>query len=531
VSARAVRLVCGMVWCWVCLGGAALALAAVAVAAEAAEAGALGAGSSQVTFGAREVKPPLALQGGNEAAVTRFAGLLSHDTSPGGNAGRFSSVHAYMEAMWPGAHGAMDLEFMGEGGASLLYTWAGVDPSLPGVMVIAHLDVVPAEKPERWEYGPFAGAVARGFVHGRGAIDVKGVVAGTLEAVEAMAMAGSRPQRTVYLAFSHDEETGGTGAAATARELKRRGVELALVLDEGGVAVPDALPGLEGKLACLIGVAEKGQANYGARVRGTGGHASSPPKETPVGILARALARIETLKLPARIDGATRDMLRHAAEVAWENGAWLRSLVYGHAGTWPLSTLVSLALSAHPAKDAMVRTTVAPTMLSASTQANVLPVLAAANLNVRPLPGDDPEALREALQRLAGDTRVEITLDSGGGAPPVSPSEGPAYEYLAKVARRTFGEASTVALPYLLMGATDSRHYLAHGVGLGVVYRFLPFRLTPDDVVKYVHGIDERLNVTSYLDAVHFYQTLFLNLDALRSSPTEETSQESRHEL
>src|SRR5690606_29924888 len=94
-------------------------------------------------------------------------------------------------------------------GASLFYEWRGSDPAARPVLLLAHQDVVPVLEPAAWTHPPFAGTIADGYVWGRGAMDDKSSLMGLLEAVEQLLAAGFQPQRTVYLAFGHDEETGG----------------------------------------------------------------------------------------------------------------------------------------------------------------------------------------------------------------------------------------------------------------------------------------------------------------------------------
>ncbi|HEU4563050.1 MAG TPA: M20/M25/M40 family metallo-hydrolase, partial [Gemmatimonadaceae bacterium] len=174
-------------------------------------------------------------------AAERLAGSLriptiSHADSAAFDAEAFRALHAYLEAHYPRVHSQLQRETVGA--HSLLYTWRGSDPSLKPILLAAHLDVVPVEAGTegKWQQDPFGGRIADGFIWGRGAIDNKSAVLGTLEAAEMLLGEDFRPARTVHLAFGHDEEVGGTrGAREIAALLKRRGVALEMVLDEGGV--------------------------------------------------------------------------------------------------------------------------------------------------------------------------------------------------------------------------------------------------------------------------------------------------------
>src|ERR671915_2536549 len=185
-----------------------------------------------------------------EGAAERLAGAvriatISHEDSAAFDAGAFQALHSYLAAQFPRVDSQLRRETVGT--HSLLYTWPGIDSSLKPILLMGHLDVVPVEPgtETKWQEKPFSGRIADGFIWGRGAIDNKLTVLGTLEAVEMLLNEGFRPARTVYLAYGHDEEVGGTrGAREIAALLKSRGVELEMVIDEGGIIGEGVLPGI-----------------------------------------------------------------------------------------------------------------------------------------------------------------------------------------------------------------------------------------------------------------------------------------------
>ena len=163
---------------------------------------------------------------------------------------------------------------------------------------------------------PFGGQIIDGHIWGRGAIDNKSAVVGTLEAIEILLASGFQPARTVYLAFGHDEEVGGTaGARQIAALLKQRGVELEMVLDEGGVIGDGILSGISAPVA-LVGIAEKGFVTVELSAAAPGGHSSLPPRQTAVGILSAAIAKLKASPIQARLEGPTRELFdRHRTAV------------------------------------------------------------------------------------------------------------------------------------------------------------------------------------------------------------------------
>src|SRR5437667_5196232 len=213
----------------------------------------------------------------------------------------FLALHRQLEAAFPLVHRTLRRESVAD--LSLLYTWAGSEPGLPPLLLLSHLDVVPVDPAtaSSWTHAPFAGEIAEGYVWGRGALDDKVGVVGLLEATERLLAAGFRPRRTVCLAFGHDEEVGGgRGATSIARLLADRKVAPEFVLDEGLAVTEDIVGGISAPVA-LIGIAEKGYLSVELVVESEGGHSSTPPRETAVGILAAAIHALEHHPAPATI--------------------------------------------------------------------------------------------------------------------------------------------------------------------------------------------------------------------------------------
>src|SRR5437667_417285 len=174
--------------------------------------------------------PPLLLD--TTAAAERLAGALrfrtiSNQDSTQFDAAEFRRFQDYLRTSFPRLHARLGREITG--GFSLLYEWRGSDTTLKPILLMAHQDVVPVEPGTegRWTEPPFAGRISGGFVWGRGAMDDKGNLMALLEAVERLVGGGAAPRRTIYRAFGHDEELGGTrGAARTAALLAGRHVAL-----------------------------------------------------------------------------------------------------------------------------------------------------------------------------------------------------------------------------------------------------------------------------------------------------------------
>ncbi|HYU38006.1 MAG TPA: M20/M25/M40 family metallo-hydrolase, partial [Gemmatimonadales bacterium] len=326
------------------------------------------------TFPSRQPQAaPVPLEPLDTAALAqRLAGALrfktvSYQDSSQFDAREFDGFQLYLRTTFPRLHAALKLEKVN--GYGLLYEWTGSDPNRQPIVLLAHQDVVPVEPgtESRWTEPPFEGRIAGGYVWGRGALDDKGSLIGILEAVEHLVAAGTKPRRTVYLAFGYDEEVGGRrGAARIADLLASRNVHPELVLDEGGALANGLVAGISAPVA-LIGIAEKGYVTVGLTAQAEGGHSSMPPDETAVGILAAAITRLEHQQMPRAIRGPTAAMF----DFLGPEMPFGPRLVM--ANRWLLGGILARKFGATPQGNAMLRTTTAPTVLQAGVKENVLP--------------------------------------------------------------------------------------------------------------------------------------------------------------
>ncbi|HSM60073.1 MAG TPA: M20 family peptidase [Longimicrobiales bacterium] len=458
--------------------------------------------------------PPVArIHVDTEAAVRRFAGAvriptISHERVEDTDTAAFLALHAYLQEQYPLVHASLQRETVAD--LSLLYTWQGAEPGLEPVVLMGHQDVVPVVPgtEEDWTHGPFSGDVADGAVWGRGTMDDKVTVIAILEAVEALLADGFQPRRTVYLAFGHDEEVGGVrGAASIARLLGERGAEpYALVIDEGGAVVRGLIPGIEEPVA-IVGVAEKGYVNLELLVEGAGGHSSTPPERTSIGILAEAISRVEEHPFPARFEAPAQGLFDHLAPEM----TFLPQVVF--ANLWLFRPAVTWGLTRSPETAAMVRTTTAVTIVEGGVKANVLPIAARAVVNHRILPGETRETVLARVRGLIEDERVQVRIhgDEGVDPSPVSDPEGPAFRLLARTIRQVAAGDGVIVAPYLVMGGTDAKHYSGRSRN---VFRFLPATVDAD-ALELAHGTNERLDVDGFVTSIRFFQRLLRSADEL----------------
>jgi len=453
-----------------------------------------------------EATPAAALAVDPKALAERLAlairiRTISHQDRAELDTRAFRELHSYLAAIYPAAHAALERETLA--GLSLLYTWQGRNPELRPVLLAAHQDVVPveAESEADWTHPPFDGVVREGVVWGRGAMDDKASMICLLEAVERLVREGFRPERTVYLAFGHDEEVGGDEGAKQIALLASRGVALEWVIDEGGIIAANFLPGIEAAVA-VIGIAEKGSVSIILEVEAPGGHSSTPPRHTAIGNLASAIAALESHPMPASIDGATALFLDYLApELPFPARIVL-------SNRWLFGPALRYGFSREPALDAMLRTTTAVTIFEAGVKTNVLPKRARAVANFRIHQNDSIDAVVRHVRKTIDDERIRLHVDVR--TPPrnpsvVSPVDSEAFLGLARTIREVF--PGVAAVPCLALVGTDARHY--HIVSENV-YRFRPY-VFGRDALRLAHGTDERITAENLVGAVRFYARLIQN--------------------
>lgn len=385
-----------------------------------------------------------------------------------------------------------------------LYRWHGTDSTAQPVVLMAHYDVVPVDETDDWTYPPFAGQIANGNVYGRGALDDKGPLLVILEAVENLLAAGFTPARDVYLSFGGNEESFGSAAVAIAEELQRRKIVPWLVIDEGGAVVTDPLPIVKGQSA-MIGVGEKGLVTVTLTARAEGGHASFPPRLTAVGRVSRAVNRLTPSTFPARAPRAISRMLStFANRVSGPPAFALKTL----AALPPVTARVFARLGGEPA--AMVRTTIAPTMLSGGTADNVLPSQATATVNLRIALGESVDSTVARLRKRINDPLIAISVVSGSEPSPESSATNEQFAAIAAAVGISHPEA--IAVPYIVFAATDSRHFHTFSPA---TYRFAPLLMSSAQRAT-IHGVDEFVEIAELERGEQFHRALITSLPAGR---------------
>ena len=396
----------------------------------------------------------------------------------------FLGFHRFLLETFPLTHSKLSLEKIND--YSLLYTWQGSDLSKKPIILMSHQDVVPVDEPTigDWEAGPFEGKITTTDIIGRGTLDDKSTLIGLLEAVEKLLEESYEPSRTIFLAFGHDEEVGGSnGASAIALNLKAKGVHAAMTIDEGGYIAENLVPGLESPVA-IINLAEKGFASFRLIVKTSGGHSSAPPRENTIGMLAQAIVDLENNQLPYKLVKP----INHQLEYVGAELPFFKKMAF--ANPWLFKKSILETLNAH--------TSTAPTIISGGVKNNVIPTIAEATINFRILPGETIESVK---QHITNTISNKINVESVGfltNPSPVSSIDSENFKILEKTIRDMF--PNSIVVPGLVGGGTDARYFYEISDD---VYRFYPTRIGPNSMKRF-HGIDEKISKDNYKEIIEF---------------------------
>lgn len=342
------------------------------------------------------------------------------------------------------------------------------------LVLLSHTDVVPAGDAAQWTHPPFAGAVEGGYLHGRGAADMKGTVAAQAMTLILLRRVGVPLAHGVGFVCVADEEAGGAYGAGWAAKTHPDRFQAQCCLNEGGgtfVPVP-------GRDWCLLGVGEKGRYEVTATFHGRGAHAARPWEgDNAFYKVAAALARLQDYE-PERDTGApVFEALARAV---------------GAVTPATVDDVIARLAPSHPRLADHLRQTsrlvITPTLISGGVKSNSVPDACRLTCDVRALPHQGPGYVQELARRLlaGADVRVDQTAVS-------NKSDAPAD--LVAVFQDALGRAigrTVEVVPSISGGFTDSRFVRALGVR---AYGFSPGAPDSDPSRHRAHGPNESVAV------------------------------------
>ena len=294
----------------------------------------------------------------------------------------------------------------GAGGSCEIVDWHGqplavgeirasVDPDrAPTVLCYGHFDVQPADPLELWQSPPFEPEVRDERLYGRGVADDKGQLYMLLAGARALAQAGTLPVN-VRFACDGEEETGGH-SIVDFLAADERGADAAIIFDSG--MIREDMP--------AFNIATRGLVYFHLDLRTGAGDLHSGLFGGAA--LNAAHALIRTLDQLIARDGRLVEPLRQGIipPSAQELEDWKQlpsgADELGGQGAHPADPAAAeefyLRTCAEPALDVNGIATGSPQL-----EKTVLPVRAVANVSVRLAPGQDPDTIASAFERLIAE--------------------------------------------------------------------------------------------------------------------------------
>ena len=381
------------------------------------------------------------------------------------------------------------------GRGSMAMRIEGSDKKAPSLLMMGHIDVVPAD-PVGWKRDPFCGDLVDGEVWGRGAIDMLSITVTMAVAVKKLLREGWKPKGTLIFSGMADEEALGTWGAEWLVDHKWDDVKASAVLTESGEP-PLPIPTKGGPKAIMV-VGEKGSHWVGLKVKGTPGHGSMPYKtDNALVKAAEVVKRIAAYKPKLHLDGAWREFVD-----AMQFEEPLASGLLNEAAF--AQTVAQMPLGLARAFDASVHTTFSPNILHSGQKTNIIPDSALMQIDIRTVPGEEGPHVRAMLREAIGDLweHVEI-VDEDSNPASTSKTDSPIFEVMRTVTRKVMKGAEIV--PSFTIGATDSRFFRRKGVpayGYSVYSSRIPF----GEFMTMFHGRNERIDQESLQLMLDLYE-------------------------
>ena len=429
---------------------------------------------------------------------------ISYQDSNNSEPIHFLSFHKFLERVYPKVFSQLEKRIFSN--YSILLKWEGVNntPHNP-ILFMAHMDVVPIDNYDNWDNPPFSGNIDNEYIWGRGALDDKSSLIAILESIEYLLNSGFSPNRDIYFAIGHDEENSGMkGNAVIADSLASEGVYFDMVIDEGSVITAGIIPNLD-KPVAVVGIAEKGYASFELICNHESGHSSMPNDENTIGMLAKAIVALEKNKMPAELTNPVISFFNFLGpEMSMQDRFFLSNSSF-------FRTSILNNLDTNPITSAMVRTTVAPTIINGGLKSNILPSTATAIVNYRIRQGDNIEKVKKHIISTINNDLISVRqLKNDLSAEPskVSSTKSPEFHIVHKTIKEVFGDI--LVSPGMILATTDSRHYQNISKN---IYRFIPIELSSNDL-SMIHGSNEKISIDSYIKMIEFYIYLIQNIHA-----------------
>ncbi len=399
----------------------------------------------------------------------------------------FGKLRNVMEELFPLVHKYCERKIFSND--CWLYKLTGKNEKR-NIMIMSHHDVVSASG--EWEHPPFCGEVFEDALWGRGTVDTKTSLFAEFQALEELLAEGFMPECNIYIGSSHNEETGGDGIPQVLTYFKEKGIELELVLDEGGAIIDPPLAGIKSKCA-MVAVHEKGRhriictASEGNTHTGLAGNSNTP--------VARMSGFINEVNSSGVFITRLHPQVKAMFEALCPYTPFVMRLLFSNL--WCFGTLLKTVMpKINPQAGAMVGTGCSFNFIEGSYETKKC----VARAMLRPIDKKDFEKDLESIYKIAEKYGVTIQDGEGNELPRSADMESSAYKYTMDCINRIFPEVITA--PYILPAGTDARHLCEI---CPCVLRFAPIEMNSQQFAS-VHSENENISLKAIGNAVVFYK-------------------------
>ncbi len=348
-----------------------------------------------------------------------------------------------------------------------------------GLLLLSHLDVVPADK-KQWSVDPFSGDIKDGYIYGRGALDIKILVAMHAVVMFLLNRNNIKLKKDLIMLAVADEEEGGEAGAKYVLENFPELTECPVVLGEGGYGTVGILP--DNKPMFSLSTGEKGVVWVKVKTTGQPGHGSMPIKDSAPNKLIEFLHTLINHKFPLKFSESMREFFKGMAK--YQGG--VSKMIMNNVESVGSIGFIRKKLEENPKLGAAIQNTISVTMANFGYKGNVIPETAEASLDCRLVPGTTVEDFLSELKKLGEPFSVEIE--------PVitfNPNESPLDTEIYNVIKNVLAEEGVEMFPFISPGITDTRFFRMRGsIGYGIV----PIIVQIDELNR-IHGIDERVSL------------------------------------
>jgi acetylornithine deacetylase/succinyl-diaminopimelate desuccinylase-like protein len=358
------------------------------------------------------------------------------------------------------------------GKTNLMVRLPGRDPSKHPLILLNHMDVVPADA-SRWKRDPFGAQIIDGDLWGRGTLDMKSTAIMQLSALALLKQLAIVPARDIIFLADCDEESGGKEGATWMIQHHWDHLNPEYVLDEGGVGSRDVYAA--DKLVFGVSVADKQVLWLKLRAQGTAGHGSQPIPDNANDTLLRAIEKARAFPASTKPNPLVSNMRRQLGE-----------------------------FSANKFMHAIEQNTLSLTSLQSGVgnppRANVIPSVAEATLDCRLLPGENAAEFVSEIKARINDPRVTVEETS---SPPDDPqpsrTDTPLYEAIVAAIKKE--NPGATVLPIIVPYGTDGQKFRMKNVP---AYGMIPMLIDMPTLAT-MHSDSEHIPLEQFRKGLHVY--------------------------